>query len=234
MKLYQLPTAWGVPNLSPFCIKVETYPRMAGLEFEIVVAMDPRRAPKGKYPYLEDDGRLIPDSGQILEYLQARYGSALDLGLSDGDRAIAHLIRRTLEESLYFSLVHSRWNDDAIWPEMGRTFFGALPPVVRSLGPRVVHRGILKSVAAQGTGRHTPTEVFQLAKADISAVATILGDRSFVLGEQPRSIDAVVYAFFASLVDVPLPTKLKAHAESLPNVVPYCARMKAKYYAPKG
>ena len=34
IKLYQFPPALGLPNASPFCMKLETYLRMAGLPFE--------------------------------------------------------------------------------------------------------------------------------------------------------------------------------------------------------
>jgi len=36
IKLYQFAPAFGLPNASPFCMKMETYLRMAGLPFELV------------------------------------------------------------------------------------------------------------------------------------------------------------------------------------------------------
>ena len=36
IKLYQFNPAWGLPNPSPFCMKVETYLRMVGLPYEVV------------------------------------------------------------------------------------------------------------------------------------------------------------------------------------------------------
>ena len=36
IKLYQFKPAWGLPNPSPFCMKVETYLRMAGLSYEVI------------------------------------------------------------------------------------------------------------------------------------------------------------------------------------------------------
>jgi hypothetical protein len=53
LKLYQLERTWGIPNLSHFCCKTETYLRMAGIEYEIVPAL-PLNVPKGKVPYIED------------------------------------------------------------------------------------------------------------------------------------------------------------------------------------
>ena len=42
IKLYQLAPAWDVQNLSPFCLKVETYLRMAGLPYEVAHAIPPQ------------------------------------------------------------------------------------------------------------------------------------------------------------------------------------------------
>ena len=32
LKLYQFERTWGIPNLSPFCCKIETYLRMADIQ----------------------------------------------------------------------------------------------------------------------------------------------------------------------------------------------------------
>ncbi len=36
--LYQTPMAWGTPNLSPFCFKLEAYFRMVGLPYQVKMA----------------------------------------------------------------------------------------------------------------------------------------------------------------------------------------------------
>ena len=33
--LHQPPRAWGMPNVSPFCVKLETYLRMTGVEYQV-------------------------------------------------------------------------------------------------------------------------------------------------------------------------------------------------------
>ena len=48
--LHQFARVWDIPNLSPFCSKVETYLRMAGIPYEVADAIPPT-APKGKLPY---------------------------------------------------------------------------------------------------------------------------------------------------------------------------------------
>ena len=92
--LYQPPSAWGIPSLSPFCTKVETYLRMVDLPYRTRGA-DPRKTPKGKVPWIDDDGRSVSDSSDIIDHLNARLGDPLDRALDHSQRALALLARRT-------------------------------------------------------------------------------------------------------------------------------------------
>lgn len=74
IRLHQYPPAFGLSSLSPFCIKVEAYLRMAGIPFESVPEVNPWKGPRGRMPYIEARGEKIHDSDQILEYLEARSG----------------------------------------------------------------------------------------------------------------------------------------------------------------
>ena len=62
VKLYQFPPAWGLPNPSPFCMKLEVFLRLAEIPYEVVTWPDPRKAPKGKLPFIEHEGTRIADS----------------------------------------------------------------------------------------------------------------------------------------------------------------------------
>lgn len=71
--LYQPPPAFGLPNASPFCMKLETYLRMAEIPYQIKAASF-AQAPNGKIPYIEHNGRLIGDSSLIIDYLKQTFG----------------------------------------------------------------------------------------------------------------------------------------------------------------
>ena len=61
IKLYQFPSQWSLPNPSPFCMKLETYLRMAKLPFEAVYVINPGKGPKKKLPTINDDGKILGD-----------------------------------------------------------------------------------------------------------------------------------------------------------------------------
>lgn len=69
IQLYQAPPVWGLPNMSPFCVKLETYLRMAKIEYE-KPKFDFSKAPKGKIPFVGIDGKCIRDSGLIIQELK--------------------------------------------------------------------------------------------------------------------------------------------------------------------
>ena len=69
--VHQIPSAWGLPSVGPFCLKLETYLRMVKIPYQTVVDATPFRAPKGKLPWIEHEGKKIGDSGLIIEYLES-------------------------------------------------------------------------------------------------------------------------------------------------------------------
>src|SRR5687767_760457 len=127
--LYQPPGAWGLPSVSPFCLKLETWLRMAELPFE-VGSPSPTGAPKGKFPYVEVNGETIADSHHIIERLTRDRGVTLDEGLSPADAARGWALRRMLEEGTYFILVYERWLTDEAWATYRPFFLSIMPPVL--------------------------------------------------------------------------------------------------------
>jgi glutathione S-transferase len=230
IKLIQFPAAFGLPNLSPFCIKVEMLLKMAGLDYETIITGNPRRGPKGKLPAIEDDGALIGDSEVIRRHLEHKYRIDFDVGLDDKAQAIAHAFARMLEERTYWVGVYSRWIDARFWPQMRATAFGGLPPVIRGAVATLVRRQIRQALYSQGIGRHAPAEIYALGQADIDAVAAQLGGQPYFMGAAPSSVDATVFAFTASILVPPLASPLKDAVLRHANLVAYVERLQARYF----
>ena len=102
IKVWSLPPLWGTPSPSPFAIKLMTWLRMADIPYVAPTMMGPPRSRTKKIPYIElENGETVADSSQIIERLTRDRGIALDDGLDTRQRALAHTIRRTVEEHLY-------------------------------------------------------------------------------------------------------------------------------------
>ncbi len=231
IRLYQFNRAFGLPNPGPFCMKVEAYLRMAKLPYEAVCDTgNLRKAPKGKLPYIEDQGRLIGDSSFILDYLKATYGDTLDEGLSTEQRAVAHAMQRMIGEHLYWAMLYSRWIDPEAWPYYREVLFKGVPGPLRLLVSSMVRRKLRRQLHGHGMGRHTREEIYALGKADIDALAAFLGDKPYFMGDKPSSLDSTAYAFLAMLAHAPVDSPLKQSVLSHPQLLIYCERIRAAYY----
>jgi glutathione S-transferase len=233
IQLYQFAPAFGLPNASPFCMKLETYLRMAELPFEVprFKLQQLQGAPKGKMPYIVDGGRTVADSSLIIDYLKTTYGDPLDGWMNGEQRAIALAWQRLLEEHLYWAVLYTRWIEAEGWALTRPAFFRALPAPLSWIIPPLAQRGMAKELNGHGMGRHSRAEIYALGCRDITALADFLGDKPYLMCEQPCSLDAVAYAFLANLLWVPVESVLKQQAQKYPQLERYCRHMKSRYYA---
>jgi len=228
--LHQFARTWGIPNLSQFCVKTETYLRLAKLPYQIVESL-PLKAPRGKLPFIVDQGRKISDSRLIVHYLKATYGDPLDARLTPAEQGIATAFQRLLEEHLYWVGMASRWSyTEANWQANKQAIFHPLPPVARDLAAAAYRRRIKRQIVGHGLGRLSPAEAFDLGKEDLDALAGFLADKPYFMGDSPSSLDASAYGILVNTLACPIESPLKDHALSKTNLVDYCRRMQAECF----
>lgn len=231
IRLYQYAPAFGLPSASPFCMKLETWLRLAGLPFEIDNRGAVLGSPKGKLPFIVDeDGTVRADSQLIIEHLAARLGDPLDARLTPLERAQATAFQRLFEESLYWVLVHTRWVEPAGWALTRQVYFNDMSPWLRWIVSSLVRRGLRRDLRGHGLGRHGAAEIDAIGQRDITAVADFLGGKPFMLGDAPTTLDATAYAFLAHLLWAPFDSPLREHARSRPTLEAYCRRMRETCY----
>ena len=64
----------------------------------------------------------------------------------------------------------------------------------------------------------------------LTALSDWLGDQAYMLGEQPRTLDASAYSFLIGILLPPIEGPMKAHLQSKANLVAYCERMRVRYW----
>lgn len=228
--LFALPPTWGVPNPSPFVIKLMTWLRMARIPYEHRVLTRPPASPTGKIPYVQlPDGTTLHDSELIVEELSRRHGVDLDAALGPTERATGHLLRRTIEEHLYFAGVYERWLTDEGYAHTSRDYFAALPALLRAVIPWTIRPKMRKNLHGQGLGRHPRPVIAAKARADVSAIAATLGDRPYMLGPL-SSVDACAYGFLAAFLSHPFRSDVRDAVLAHPNLVAYRDRVRDEFW----
>jgi glutathione S-transferase len=220
---------FGLADPSPFVMKVMALLEIAGLPYEFKSA-DPRKGPKGKIPWLVDGDNVVADSTFIQWYLEETYDIDFYPGLDARDKAVGWAVEKMCEDHLYFCGVHERWVKEENFNKGPRKFFEIVPAVVRPLVVWQVKRQVVGKVRAQGLGMHGDDEIIQLAKRDIEALATLLGDNRYFFGERATATDAVVHSFVAGALTPFFEGPFRDAVRSHENPVAYEARLTGEWY----
>ena len=234
IKLYGFGAGFGVADPSPFVFKVNAYLRMAELDFEeISDQSNLRKAPKGKLPFIDDDGEIIADSFFIMEYLNKKYDIQIDQWMSAEQKSTAYHISKSLEEGLYWCLVYSRWMRDDTWPLIRDAFFSTLPFPLKFIVPPIARASVNSALKKQGLGKHSDSEIQHIFKQSLDSLSVLLGDNTYFMGDNICSLDATTYPFLAEFILADIDNPFNKLARSYANLKQYCERMQAELYENK-
>ncbi len=232
IRLYNFGPNFGLPDPSPFCLKVDLYLRATGLEYEIDSNFNHlKKAPKGKLPFISDGDKTIADSTFIIDYLKQYYGDPLDQDLNPEQKAIAQGFKKMLDENLYWCAVYARWIDEHGWKVVKQAFFGSMPYPLRAIVPTVAQSRVKKTLHAHGLGRHTHSEILNIAKKDLTALSDLLGTKDYFLINKVTTLDVCAYAFLAEFIIPDYESEFNDLAKSFDNLVRFVDRIKDKYYS---
>lgn len=229
IKVYTFGPAFAQADPSPFVVKTLTLLKMSGLDHTVEIA-DVRKAPKAKLPYIEDGGRLIADSSFIKMHLEEAHGVDFSGSYSERDLAIGWALEKMLEDHLYWIVVNARWMDDENFKAGPRMFFDKMPAPLRPLIIWMVRKEVRRNLWGHGLGRHSAEELQKLAEKDFAAIANILVDKPYLLGDRPCGFDATCYGFVSAALVPMFDHPTVAPAKRYPNLTAYCQRMRAQFF----
>ena len=232
IQLHSFGTNFGVMDPSPFVVKVDLFLRVAKLPYEVITgSVDSLKiSPKNKLPFIEDKGVQVGDSTFILDYLTKTYQIEIDNFLTKEQQANAHLMGKSLDESLYWCLVYSRWLKEDTWPLLREAFFGNMPALLKLFVPNVIRKSVKKNLYGQGLGRHSESEIQAIAKQSFLSLSVLLGEKIYFFGEQISSFDVTVYAHLSEFITVDFSNEFNELARSYPNLIEFCRRIEKQYY----
>ncbi|WP_347232094.1 glutathione S-transferase family protein [Janthinobacterium sp. 17J80-10] len=214
--------------MSPFVSKTEMLLKIAALPYDTNLRGF-AKAPKGKLPYIEDDGTVIADSTFIRWHIEKKYGIDFDAGLTEQERGIAWCAEKLLEDNLYWILLEWRWLNAVNFGRTADLLFKKIPWPARPAIEAVVQHKMRKALHAQGTGRHNPDEKLVLAKKSLESLSALLGNKPYLMGAKPCGADATLFAFMAGVFCPQFDTPLSRDAAHYANLAHYVERMRREY-----
>ena len=220
-----------LPSPSPFCIKLETWLRMAHFAYEARSDYSPLRAPKGKAPYATlEDGTVLSDTHHIIRTLSSRPAVTLDRWLGPAERATTTLIQRAVEDHLYFAILHQRWIPPEAFQTVKRTYFQHMGPPARWVVPHLARRNVRRAVKFHGLGRHTTEQIVAFAEEDFTALAQFLGDKPYFCGDRPSTADAIAYGALSAIHLAAFPGPLQDAMRAKSTLVRFVERVRERYW----
>jgi glutathione S-transferase len=229
IKLFVFPRMFAIPNLSPFCCKLETWLRMANVSYEVVQTRDPRVAPRKKLPFIDDNGHRLADSSLVIEHVSRTRSIDLDAHLSATERATALLVKRTLEEHYAFVLAYTHLLRDE-GAKYTSSRFDALPSMLRPFIARAVQNNVKNLLWQQGILRCGHEEIVAAAIDDWRAVLTLMSEGPFFFGDHATNIDATIFGTLAPTVFTPIETPIQSFVRSQPRLLAYATRMRSRFF----
>jgi glutathione S-transferase len=227
--LYGFGQGFGLPEISPFVTKTEVQLKMAGLDYRKARAMPPA-SPKGQLPYIEDGAERIADSTFIRAHIEGKYGFDFDAGLDRQQRAQAWAFERMIEHHVYWGLVGARWVDAENFAKGPSHFFDGAPEHVREKLREDAQFRVAENYLLSGLGRHAPDDDVELAMRSLFALSVQLGDKPYLMGEEPCGTDATAFGAIAGILTPFFDSQLRRRAGQFQNLTDYVDRMMHQYY----
>lgn len=227
--LYGAGPGFGLPEISPYTMKTAVQLRMAKLDFVVLQAM-PAQSPKGQLPFIDDDGELVADSTFIRLHLEWKYGFDLDTGLDARQRADAWAIERMVENHFGWTAAWPRYFMEDNFQRGPARFFDQLPEERRPGMLEAMRSRVATNFRAVGITRHEPDEIEWLGTRSLQSLSAILGEKPYLMGDEPSGVDAIAFAQLAGLLTPHFDSPLRRQAEGFLNLSTYTDRMMARFY----
>ena len=156
-----------------------------------------------------------PISTFIRAHIERKYGFDFDAGLDLRERAQAWAFERMIEHHVYWALVGARWVDPDNFAKGPTHFFDGAPEHLRDKLREDAQFRVAENYLLSGLGRHAPDDDIDLAVRSLLALSVQLGDRPYLMGEQPCGMDATAFGALAGILTPFFDSKLREKAERI-------------------
>ncbi|KAJ3108044.1 hypothetical protein HDU96_007696 [Phlyctochytrium bullatum] len=222
----------GLPNYSPFSLKLETYLRVARIPY--VLCTSSGMSSQGKKPYITYNGEEIADSQVCIRWIAQTFKVDLDDVLSPPTKSAAEAFRSMLEDGLGKQNAFWVWRpSNADWIQ--KSVLTSVPSFLRPLLFSLLLRHPQAYLRLTHTSSLSDAEHDILALTRLRALSTMLGDGEtswFFDTSRPTTLDCAAYATLAQMLlkDLPGAPSPRRLVMRFPNLVRFVWRVTAEYF----
>ncbi|NXG15463.1 FAXC protein, partial [Grallaria varia] len=219
----------GVPSLSPFCLKMETYLRMADLPYQNY--FDGKLSPQGKMPWIEYNHKKVSGTEFIIDFLEEKLGVNLNKHLGPHERAISRAVTKMVEEHLYWTLAYCQWVENLHETQKMVSLFGPFSDLLKWIFCHLTKGIVKREMYGHGIGRFSEEEMYTLMEKDMRTLAGLLGDKKYIMGSTVSTVDATVFGHLAQAMwTLPGTRPERLIKGELINLAMYCERIRRKFW----
>ncbi|MBY0279474.1 glutathione S-transferase family protein [Candidatus Binatia bacterium] len=188
-------------EISPFCDKIRRILNVKRVPYAIeevpptkTLSVVRKLNPAGKLPFLVADGAVVADSTDIAYWLEAHHPEPRLVPEDPRERGLCHVLEDWADESLYFYEMRLRFT----LPNNARRFIPELVKyegsLVRTIAPYAMPFVLKSQVSSQGVGKRPLDVVLRDVERHVDALAGILGDGAWLVGDRLTIADVSVFA----------------------------------------
>ncbi|XP_043921752.1 failed axon connections homolog isoform X2 [Protopterus annectens] len=208
---------------------METYLRMADLPYQNY--FDGKLSPQGKMPWIEYNNEKVSGTEFIIDFIEAKLGVNLNKNLDPHEKAVSRAISKMVEEHFYWTVAYCQWVDNLHETQKLLCFSGPLSDLLKWILCHLTKGIVKREMYGHGIGRFSEEELYRLMEKDMRTLAVLLGDKKYIMGPKPSTIDATVFGHLAQAMwTLPGTRPEQLIKGELINLAMYCERIKRKYW----
>ena len=189
----------GISDSSCYVSRVEAYLRLIKQPYVKKLSLGGSENPRSKVPFANVKGTMVDDSSRVIATIKNSLNSTVDDNLTDEQKSIGHLIRQLLFGSLYWVLLHQKFDTAGGREAFTKEMSAKIPPIVNKFVIAMIFRSMNANLHGCGIGRMPHAEIVKKGQEDVRALSTLLGKQKFFFGKEPTSYDTDVYSWLVLL-----------------------------------
>ncbi|CAG9764631.1 unnamed protein product [Ceutorhynchus assimilis] len=232
--LYVYEGDYGLPSLNVECTKCLLYMSMSKVPVQVKTLGNMKHCLLYSAPYFVHKNVSFKTYAETVLYLNT-LNYNLDAQLTAKQKSEALALSYLVQSKLRATLEYVFWIDQRNFEEFTRVWYARALPLPFNIIQTKKFKENAVDLIDSLYHKDSTIEVIKdnlnvLATECLSSLSARLGTSNYFFGEEPTSLDVVIYSYLAPLLKLPFPSNSISTLVALwPNLVQFVSRIDAKY-----